>query len=108
MGDIRPFQNNMVNRPIAETGTYGEAGMAVCMLVLHHVADLERAFAEMRRTVSRRLIVLDMLAHDRDLYRRTMGHRHLGFDRDTLVATAEATSSLVDQRLWPMAGLWMA
>lgn len=68
----------------------GEADMAVCMLVLHHVADLERAFAEMRRTVSRRLIVLDMLAHDRDLYRRTMGHRHLGFDRDALVATAEA------------------
>ena len=28
MGDIRPFQNNMVNRPISETGTYGEAGMA--------------------------------------------------------------------------------
>ena len=28
MGDTRPFQNDMVNRPITETSTYGEAGMA--------------------------------------------------------------------------------
>ena len=25
------------------------------------------------------LLVIDMLAHDREEYRRTMGHRHLGF-----------------------------
>jgi hypothetical protein len=27
-----------------------------------------------------RVVVLDMVAHDRDEYRRTMGHAHLGFE----------------------------
>ncbi|MFT4626217.1 MAG: SAM-dependent methyltransferase [Myxococcota bacterium] len=70
--------------------TDGEADMAVCMLVLHHVDDLDRAFAEARRAIRQRLVVLDMVAHERTQYHRTMGHRHLGFDRDALTALAEA------------------
>lgn len=66
-----------------------EADMGVCMLVLHHVDDLDAAFTELRRALRHRLVVLDMVAHDREVFRRTMGHRHLGFERDALVATAE-------------------
>lgn len=61
---------------------------ALCMLVLHHVADLEPAFSEIARCLRPRgrLIVLDMVEHDRREYRRTMGHQHLGFSRETLAS----------------------
>jgi hypothetical protein len=35
-------------------------------------------------TARGRVVILDMVAHDRDEYRRSMGHRHLGFSRDDL------------------------
>jgi ArsR family transcriptional regulator len=54
---------------------------AVCMLVLHHVEDPQAVLAEMRRIVrpGGMAVVVDMAAHDRQEYRQTMGHRHLGF-----------------------------
>lgn len=67
----------------------GEIDAALCLLVLHHLDQPLGALREMRRTVSPRLgggiaIVVDMVKHDRDLYRRTMGHRHLGFSKDEM------------------------
>ena len=35
-----------------------------------------------------RLILLDMQAHDRREYRRTMGHKHLGFSEAALAGLA--------------------
>ena len=60
--------------------------IALCMLVLHHVSDLGRAFSEIARVLKPggRLVVLDMTHHDREDYRTAMGHKHLGFDRDGL------------------------
>jgi SAM-dependent methyltransferase len=68
-----------------------ELDVALLMLVLHHVEDLQQAFAEVSRTLrpGGRLILLDMVSHDRVEYRRTMGHRHQGFSREQLGELAE-------------------
>lgn len=70
----------------------GEVDAALAMLVLHHVEeprDVVRAVAPALRPGGR-IVVVDMVAHDRDEYRRTMGHRHLGFDEEEVTAMAAA------------------
>src|SRR5204862_4324018 len=54
---------------------------ATLMLVLHHVAAPERALAEVARVLAPggRLLIVDMLPHDRENYRQQMGHVWLGF-----------------------------
>lgn len=75
----------------------GEIDAALCMLVLHHVADLPRAFAEIARALrpGGMLVVIDMVAHDRVAWRHTMGHAHLGFAEETLVGLAAASGMSV-------------
>jgi ArsR family transcriptional regulator len=77
----------------------GEVDAATCILVLHHVADLPAAFAEIRRVLrpDGRLVVVDMVAHDRSDWRHTMGHRHLGFEQQALEGHAR-TGGLVGER----------
>jgi len=59
----------------------GELDLAFMMLVLHHLAEPRHALAEAARTIKRggRLLILDMLPHDREAYRQSMGHVWLGF-----------------------------
>lgn len=62
---------------------------AVCMLVLHHIEDISGALSQLRRILRADrgggvLAVVDMVYHDRDEYKRTMGHKHLGFSRKTM------------------------
>ena len=59
----------------------GSLDVALVTLVLHHVAAPDAVFGEVRRVLRHggRLIVTDMLPHDRDEYRQTMGHVWLGF-----------------------------
>jgi len=57
---------------------------ATLMLVLHHVAEPQRALAEASRVLKPggRLVLVDMLPHDREGYRQQMGHVWLGFGED--------------------------
>jgi ubiquinone/menaquinone biosynthesis C-methylase UbiE len=59
---------------------------ATVMLVLHHVADPGRALNEVARVLKPRgrLIVVDMLPHDRESYRQQMGHVWLGFSEEQM------------------------
>lgn len=57
--------------------------VAVLSLVLHYVADPVAVLAGIRRALTPqggKLLLVDMLPHDRAEYRQTMGHVWLGFD----------------------------
>src|SRR2546422_4278760 len=57
---------------------------ATLMLVLHHVPEPEKALADVARVLKPggRVILVDMLPHDRESYRQQMGHVWLGFSDD--------------------------
>src|SRR4051812_11518987 len=57
---------------------------ATLMLVLHHVPDPAKALGEVARVLKpgARLLLVDMLPHDRESYRQQMGHVWLGFSDD--------------------------
>lgn len=64
---------------------------ALAVLVLHHIEELGRVVGEMRRITRPGgvVMIVDMVAHDREDYRRTMGHRWLGFDVRTMRSMME-------------------
>ena len=81
-----------------------EVDVALCVLVLHHVRDVPAALAEIRRILRERgrCIIVDMIAHDREEFRHSMGHQHLGFEDDLLDTQAnEAGLELLFRRRLP-------
>jgi ArsR family transcriptional regulator len=59
-----------------------ELDIALMMLVLHHLPEPKRVLAEAARALKPkgRLLILDMLPHEHEEYRQTMGHVWLGFN----------------------------
>jgi ubiquinone/menaquinone biosynthesis C-methylase UbiE len=66
--------------PIADE----ELDAATLLLVLHHLAEPALALSEASRVLKPggRLLIADMLPHDREEYRQQMGHIWLGFSED--------------------------
>ena len=62
----------------------GTLDAATLMLVLHHTSDPAAVLAAAARALrdGGRVLVTDMLPHDRDEYRRQMGHVWLGFSEE--------------------------
>jgi SAM-dependent methyltransferase len=87
---VRDLPNVTVKRgeleslPIADQ----ELDAATLLLVLHHLPDPAAALAEAARVLKPggRLVIADMLPHDRDDYRQQMGHVWLGFGDDQVRA----------------------
>ena len=69
----------------------GEADLAVLLLVLHYLPQPAAALAEAARVVKPggRLLVVDMMPHDREEYRQQMGHVWLGFSEAQLAGWLE-------------------
>jgi ArsR family transcriptional regulator len=66
--------------------------VAILSLVLHFVVDPAAVIAEAARLLRHggRLLVVDMLPHERDEYRTGMGHLWLGFDERQITPWLEA------------------
>jgi len=86
--NIRFQQGHLESLPIEDASV----DAAVTLLVLHHVEEPAAALREMQRVVrpGGAALILDMTKHDREIYQRTMGHKHLGFSAD------EATGLLTE------------
>ncbi|MEM6257912.1 MAG: metalloregulator ArsR/SmtB family transcription factor [Planctomycetota bacterium] len=59
----------------------------LCVIVLTYLEDVEQAICEMARILKPggRAIVIDLLAHNRDPFRRQMGQVHSGFTTERLM-----------------------
>ena len=80
---LQGFDNVDLRRGELESLPIDDARLdaATLMLVLHHVPEPERALAEASRVLKPggRVVLVDMLPHDRESYRQQMGHVWLGF-----------------------------
>ena len=92
-GELEPL-------PIAD----GELDLALFTLVLHLVPEPERALAEAARVLKPggKLLVIDMLPHDRESYRQQMGHVWLGFAPEQLARLFEE-AALEGGKVQPLA-----
>jgi ArsR family transcriptional regulator len=77
--------------------------VAILSLVLHFVVDPAAVIGEAARVLrpGGRLLVVDMLPHERDEYRATMGHLWLGFDDAQLSRWLES-AGFADVRVVPL------
>jgi SAM-dependent methyltransferase len=81
----------------------GELDAAILSLVLHFVVDPAAVFAESARALrpGGRLLVVDMVPHEREEYRVTMGHLWLGFESAQIGGWLEA-AGFTDVRIVPL------
>jgi ArsR family transcriptional regulator len=85
---LEGFSNISLKRGSLEALPIDEAVLdaATMMLVLHHLPAPATALAEARRVLkpAGRLLIVDMLPHEREEYRSQMGHVWLGFSEEQL------------------------
>lgn len=95
-GNVEFREGDAVSLPMAD----GSVDAVVLSLVLHHVEEPGAVLREAARVLRRDqhgsggggggvVVVIDMLAHDRREYRERMGHLHLGFSSEMIVALLE-------------------
>lgn len=77
LGNVQFHESDLGSLSLEE----GSVDAALLSLVLHHVEDPVVVIQEAGRILRPGgcLLVLDMVEHDRESYRDTMGHVHLGF-----------------------------
>lgn len=85
--------------------------VVTCVLVLHHAASPQSCLREMVRVLTTErgggmAVIVDMVPHTREEYRRTMGHKHLGFGEQALceMMRAEGFSTVRWHELPPERG----
>ena len=85
---LRHFDNVELRQGELESVPIADARVeaATLILVLHHLPDPEKVLSEVRRVLEPggRLLVVDMLPHERVEFQQEMGHVWLGFDEDRL------------------------
>ena len=81
-GNVDVRRGDLEALPIGD----GELDAATLLLVLHHLPDPAAALNEAGRVLrpGGRLLIADMLPHDREEYRQQMGHVWLGFGDEQL------------------------
>jgi len=75
-------QGQLEQLPLSDTSL----DAATLILVLHHLPDPQQALSEVARTLraAGRLLIVDMLPHERSDYREEMGHVWLGFSEQKI------------------------
>lgn len=85
---LAPFPNVEVHQSVLEALPLASdsADTAVLSLVLHYITEPIRVLAETFRVLKpgARVIIVDMMAHDREELRHTMGHVWAGFPAEQL------------------------
>jgi SAM-dependent methyltransferase len=82
MPNVETREGELERLPVAD----GELDAAVVFLVLHYLAEPEAALAQAARALKPggRLLVVDMMPHDREEYLQAMGHVWQGFERERM------------------------
>jgi ubiquinone/menaquinone biosynthesis C-methylase UbiE/DNA-binding transcriptional ArsR family regulator len=98
---LHGFDNVDLRRGDLEALPVSDAALdaATLNLVLHHLPEPANALREVARAIKPggRVLIVDMLPHDRESYRQQMGHVWLGFSEETMSRLLDE-SGFVDTR----------
>lgn len=97
--NIELLEGSLTRLPIDDAGI----NATLCVIVLSYIDDAQAAITEMARVLrpGGRAVVVDLLAHNRDPFRRQMGMVHSGFTMETLSGMF-TDAGLTDPRCRPL------